>query len=193
MPKPVKTQSRDLFRYEQVASQVKQLIKKGTYRPGDRIPSVRQMSQQQGVSISSVLQAYLQLESRGVDRSASAIGILRLPARRLASPGTRNLLARSRPQPCQPARSGDDGDARFLNPNLAQLGAAMPNLELLPTERMNRIMAGLARTCQQRDAPVPTSARSGSPAHPDREAVCEQRMSILPKRHCDHIRWDRGD
>jgi len=32
-----------------------------------------------------------------------------------------------------------------LNPGLVQLGAAMPNLELLPTERMNRIMAGLAR------------------------------------------------
>jgi DNA-binding transcriptional MocR family regulator len=32
-----------------------------------------------------------------------------------------------------------------LNPGLAQLGAAMPNLEVLPTERMNHIMANLAR------------------------------------------------
>jgi len=36
-----------------------------------------------------------------------------------------------------------------LNPKLTQLGAAMPNLELLPTERINRIMAGLARTASK--------------------------------------------
>jgi DNA-binding transcriptional MocR family regulator len=35
------------------------------------------------------------------------------------------------------------------NPHLIQLGAAMPNLELLPTERMNHIMAGLARRSDQ--------------------------------------------
>ena len=33
-----------------------------------------------------------------------------------------------------------------LNPDLVQLGAAMPNLELLPTERINRILASLARS-----------------------------------------------
>jgi DNA-binding transcriptional MocR family regulator len=39
-----------------------------------------------------------------------------------------------------------------LNPDLIQLGAAMPNLELLPTESLNRILARLAR-------------RSGKKAH----------------------------
>ena len=42
------------------------LIDEGTYRPGERIPSVRQMSKQEGVSISTVLQAYLLLENRGL-------------------------------------------------------------------------------------------------------------------------------
>ena len=32
-----------------------------------------------------------------------------------------------------------------LNPELIQLGGVMPNLELLPTERLNRILARLAR------------------------------------------------
>src|SRR5271156_3310377 len=36
------------------------------YRPGDRLPSVREMSRQSGVSITTVLDAYRLLEDRGV-------------------------------------------------------------------------------------------------------------------------------
>jgi hypothetical protein len=42
-----------------------------------------------------------------------------------------------------------------LNPGLAQLGAAMPNLEVLPTERMNHIIAH-RHGRQARNAPIST-------------------------------------
>jgi len=145
MPKPAKTRIRDEFRYEQVANQIKHLIEKGTYRPGERVPSVRQMSRQQGVSISSVLQAYLQLESRGVIEARPQSGHY------VCQPAARHL-----PEPEASTPGLDPSHVNLhdlvmmvmrdsLNSGLAQLGAAMPNLELLPTERMNRIMAGLAR------------------------------------------------
>src|SRR5271170_8098159 len=51
--------------YELLAEDLTGLIAKGTLRPGDRLPSVRLLSDQRGVSISTVLQAYLLLESRG--------------------------------------------------------------------------------------------------------------------------------
>ena len=51
--------------YEQLAEDLTGLIGTGTLRPGDRLPSVRLLSEQRGVSISTVLQAYLLLESRG--------------------------------------------------------------------------------------------------------------------------------
>ena len=63
MPAP-KAQS--IFLYEKIANRITELIQKGTYRSGDRIPSVRQTSKQQGVSISTVLQAYLVLENKGL-------------------------------------------------------------------------------------------------------------------------------
>ena len=51
--------------YEQLAEELTGLIGAGSLRPGDRLPSVRLLSDQRGVSISTVLQAYLLLESRG--------------------------------------------------------------------------------------------------------------------------------
>jgi DNA-binding transcriptional MocR family regulator len=135
----------ETFRYEQIASQVKQLIDKGTYRPGDRIPSVRQMSQQQEASISSVLQAYLLLENRGLIEARPQSGYY------VCHPASTHL-----PEPESSSPSLDPSHVNLhdlvmmvmrdsLNPSLAQLGAAMPNLELLPTERINRIMARLIR------------------------------------------------
>ncbi|TAK90134.1 MAG: GntR family transcriptional regulator, partial [Verrucomicrobia bacterium] len=45
-------------RYERVASRISELIEHGTLRPGERVPSVRRYSEQEEVSISTVMQAY---------------------------------------------------------------------------------------------------------------------------------------
>jgi len=149
---PIKPSSanKDLFRYEQIAKQVVQLIEQGTYRAGERIPSVRQMSQQQGASISSVLQAYILLESQGL-----------IEARPQSGYYVRSSTSVHLPEPEVSAPGLDPSHVNLhdlvmmimhdsTNPNLAQLGAAMPNLELLPTERMNRIISKLARTSSKR-------------------------------------------
>src|SRR5437764_14171340 len=52
--------------YRQVALRIFELIEHGTLRPGDRVPSVRRCSEQQNVSIATVMQAYRLLENRGV-------------------------------------------------------------------------------------------------------------------------------
>src|SRR4028118_1491542 len=51
--------------YEQVSERILHLIEGGTLRPGQRVPSVRELSTQQGISVSTVLQAYRQLENAG--------------------------------------------------------------------------------------------------------------------------------
>jgi DNA-binding GntR family transcriptional regulator len=51
--------------YAELASSLLRLIEQDTLRPGHRVPSVRCMSLQRGVSISTVLQAYTLLENRG--------------------------------------------------------------------------------------------------------------------------------
>src|SRR5688500_17100160 len=51
--------------YEQVCGRITGLIDAGTLRGGQRIPSVRKLSAQLKVSVSTVLQAYRLLEARG--------------------------------------------------------------------------------------------------------------------------------
>jgi DNA-binding transcriptional regulator YhcF (GntR family) len=52
--------------YQKVADEIGALITAGTLRAGERVPSVRRLSRQQGVSVSTVLQAYQRLEDIGL-------------------------------------------------------------------------------------------------------------------------------
>lgn len=54
-----------LARYLQLARTLEGQIARGVLRAGDRVPSLRTFSEQQNVSITTVLQAYLWLENRG--------------------------------------------------------------------------------------------------------------------------------
>src|SRR5438105_9993089 len=51
--------------YLEVAHQIQGQIRKGVLRVGDRVPSIRGLKRQQGVSVSTVLQAYFWLENQG--------------------------------------------------------------------------------------------------------------------------------
>src|ERR1700678_173307 len=51
--------------YAQIAGTLVHQVARGALRPGDRVPSLRQLSQQQNVSVTTALQAYLWLENRG--------------------------------------------------------------------------------------------------------------------------------
>src|SRR5256885_16855715 len=51
--------------YLQIAESMTQQVARGALRPGDRVPSLRRLSRQRRVSMSTALQAYLWLESRG--------------------------------------------------------------------------------------------------------------------------------
>ena len=55
-----------LTRYQQLADELAGSIRAGALRPGDRLPSVRELRRQRGVSPSTIFQAYAQLESDGL-------------------------------------------------------------------------------------------------------------------------------
>lgn len=60
--------------YQRLAMDIQSQIERGVLLPGDRIPSVRQASQHRGMSITTVLKAYTQLESAGVVESRPQSG-----------------------------------------------------------------------------------------------------------------------
>jgi DNA-binding transcriptional MocR family regulator len=133
------------YRYEQVADRITQLIHVGTLRPGDRIPSVRRISRQEGVSISTALQAYFLLEDRGLIEARPQSGFyVRLHSRRLPP----------EPQIIFPPHAATEvgiGDLvssimkAARNPDIVPLGVAAISPELLPTAKLHRILASVAR------------------------------------------------
>jgi len=84
--------SNENYLYDRVVSRISRLIEQGTLRPGDRVPSIRKLSSNDGVSVSTVLQAYLVLESKGLIEAKPQSGFYVRPRRDLPA----------EPKPSQP-------------------------------------------------------------------------------------------
>jgi DNA-binding transcriptional MocR family regulator len=61
-----KVNTKEKFRYAQLADHLARQIRDGVLLPGEQLPSVRMMSRTQGLSISTVSQAYYQLTALGL-------------------------------------------------------------------------------------------------------------------------------
>jgi DNA-binding transcriptional MocR family regulator len=130
--------------YEELANDLATLVAKGTLRVGDRLPSVRQLSNQRDVSVSTVLQAYLLLESRGVVETRPQSGHYVRGARSAALPEPRP--PRGSKQATRVTVSDLVARVYGARPeHFVPLGAAYVSPSLLPTENLNRRMAAVAR------------------------------------------------
>lgn len=131
--------------YEKVADDLARLIDQGTFRPGDRIPSIRGLSRQRSVSIATVMEAYRLLEDRELIEARPQSGYY---VRRRYH---QNL---NEPKPTQPGKSPAAVSADELvrmvirdsrDRKLIPLGVALPNPENLPFDKLNRILAFMVR------------------------------------------------
>src|SRR6202012_4614251 len=62
------------FLYEQVAGKLETLIRKGVYKTGDKLVSVRGLSEEQGISLSTAFKAYSELEQKGLIEARTKSG-----------------------------------------------------------------------------------------------------------------------
>jgi len=126
--------------YVQIAEKLMQQMGRGALRPGDRVLSIRDLSRQQRVSISTALQAYLWLESRGYLEARPQSGFyVRTPFSSLipephfesakmqtAAVGTKGILA--------------DIIESAKNSTTVPFGAGTASPELYPNRRLNLIL-----------------------------------------------------
>jgi len=130
--------------YENLANEFSVLIAEGRIQPGDRLPSVRHLSQQRQLSVSTVVQALRTLESRGMveARPQSGYYVRHRHGRLLDSMPTR-----------PPVRPVEVGVSKRLVeilhcnelPGITPLGSALPAPELLLAPQLSRLYARLAR------------------------------------------------
>jgi len=140
------TEAPEAHLYEQIAGELAEMIERGALRAGDRLPSVRRLSRQRGVSVATVLQAYLSLENRGIVEARPQSG--------------HYVRARRAPVPPEPRSARVCTTARKVSvrsltakvyralrdPSIVPFGGATISPDLLPTEKLNRIMSVIARS-----------------------------------------------
>jgi len=130
--------------YHRLADQIHDLIRAGTLRAGDRVPSVRRLSNQQGVSVSTVLQAYQRLEAIGVIEARPQSGYY----------VRRSSTVVQEPEPSRPPKRAlkvevnDLADAVLAHasdPSVVAFGSACASPELFQLERVRRVLSSAAR------------------------------------------------
>ncbi len=131
--------------YQKLAALLEGMIQSKSLRPGDRVPSVRQFSLQQRVSVPTALQAYATLEKRGVieARPKSGFYVSPRPSNRIPEPqgpaGAPKITTFSTTDPFESLL------ADHARSKLVPLGAALPSPTLLPGLKLSRTLSTIAR------------------------------------------------
>lgn len=131
--------------YREVAKTVTGLIDRGTYRTGDRIPSIRELSKQLKVSINTVKTAYCLLEDQCLIEARPQSGYYVRPRfpELPKEPDIHNHNTAPRPVTTTELVIRIMKDV--LNPEMVQFGAAIPAPELIPDIKLNRILGSVTK------------------------------------------------
>lgn len=131
--------------YQKVADEVANLIHTGTFEPGGRVPSLRRLSRQMSVSLTTAMEAYRVLEDRGLIEARPQSGYFVRCTAGLPPAPAKSVGA-------EEAVSLEIGDMvlRMMresqDAHLMSFGAAVPHPSFLPTEALNRVLAREVRS-----------------------------------------------
>jgi GntR family transcriptional regulator len=118
--------------YEQIVRQVKFAVAEGTLRPGQLLPSVRQLAQQLAINPNTIARAFLQLQSDGVLESLRGRGlVVQTDALKLCQLARQELVAeRLRSVLAEALHAGLSMTAikRLVSDQLQQLDGSVPTI-----------------------------------------------------------------
>lgn len=134
----------NLLLYQRIAQQLAEDIRRGVYRPGERVPSVRKMSQQLSVSHATVLQAYANLEDQGMIRARPQSGFYVHQTPVLTAP-TPDIAQVERPTLVTRSSIINQVLSESRREGLIPLGAAVPHVDYLPVRALHQQLARVTR------------------------------------------------
>ncbi|MDK9706567.1 MAG: PLP-dependent aminotransferase family protein [Desulforhopalus sp.] len=146
--------------YREVANRITTLVAGGTFKIGDRLPSIREMSRQAQVSINTVKVAYSYLEDRCLIEARPQSGYYICP-RPLELPREPTIT----PEGIEPQEINSGTlVARLLQDMVdsrkVQFGAAIPDPQLIPAQKLGRILSVACR-----NHPGESAGYATSPGH----------------------------
>jgi DNA-binding transcriptional MocR family regulator len=144
MRRKARASAPESYLYRNLAQQISDAMRTGSLRVGDRLPSVRRLSKQHAVSISTAVQALRHLENQRLieARPKSGFFVARQP-QALAEPEESRPPASAR-YVVTPSLQHDYIEA-FSAPNAMHLGAVVPPSAMFPGERLAKLLASVTR------------------------------------------------
>ena len=135
------------YLYQQLADELKLSMRNGVLKPGQRLPSVRELQRRRGLSTTTILQAFALLERQGWIESRPRSGYF---AKRRPGPASPAIL--ERPQSDSTQVDVSDLVFRILGATrerqVLPFGSAFPCPTLFP---LKRLAASLARSSRRMD------------------------------------------
>src|SRR5688572_3439910 len=131
--------------YQELAADLSTLIRQGTLQAGDRIPSVRELCRERGVSPATAMRAYDVLEASGLVESRHRSGYY---------VSNRWQRAAAEPRPSRPSSRSTQVDVSNLvfeileasrHRDVVPLGSAFPSPTLFPWAKLARHLGSSAR------------------------------------------------
>jgi DNA-binding transcriptional MocR family regulator len=130
--------------YEDLANHVSALIREGTLRAGERVPSVRQIVRERRVSPATAMRAYELLESRGLIETRPRSGYYVSEAREHA-PSPRRARASARTTRVAVSELVFQILEAMRDREVVPLGSAFPSPMLFPWPKLARHLGSAAR------------------------------------------------
>lgn len=132
-------------KYQEVADRIESLIEKKILKVGDKLLSVRALSKEQGISLSTAFQAYYALESRGLIEARPQSGYYV----KFSREHTLELPKTSEPpDDAIPVSVDDMINSVYVDLNsekLLNFSMGAPAVELLPTAKLNKAVMHVLR------------------------------------------------
>lgn len=131
--------------YEKVAGNIEKLIAGKVLRAGDKVPSVRKVSREQGVSMSTVFQAYYLLENKGLIEARPRSGYYVKHSMRKPLPEPTITATAYKPSEVSVGGIYSAMMEQAKDKDLIDFSVASPSLDLLPVAKLNKSVAHVLR------------------------------------------------
>ncbi|MGY4539526.1 DNA-binding transcriptional MocR family regulator [Mucilaginibacter sp. UYNi724] len=131
--------------YQKIASALEVQIKNGTLKTGEKVPSLRTLRAEHGVSMTTVIKVYLELESKGliVSRPQSGYFVNYKPAY-LSVPSVSKPIGESEPECVETLIY--KMYSTLNNEDITKFSVGVPENELLPIAKLNKELVNAMRS-----------------------------------------------
>ncbi len=133
------------YLYQHIANDISRSITDADYISGQKLPSLREISQRYAVSMATAIKAYEKLEQEGLIEVKPKSGYFVLPQLIQTIDKPEITRPKNKPTNVNVAHLAMSLITEARHPRLIKLGAAVPGEDMLPLASFSRSLAGVAR------------------------------------------------